>query len=102
LFIYTLPTSAPSEVAIALSLTGPCLFVEEDAHPLPALIRHAERMVADGEADRMLAIWSDARVAVCMAVDGDEHHDPIFPLLAKSNWSPLQLIREFHSRVQEA
>jgi len=70
LFIYTLPTSTPGELAIALTLTGPSMHIEESANPLAALSRHANQMIADGEADAMLGIWSDATTSICLAIDG--------------------------------
>jgi 3-oxoacyl-(acyl-carrier-protein) synthase len=68
LFIYTLATSALGEVAIALSLTGPAMFVQHDVDPLAASIADAEQIVADGEAKGMLVIWSDANSAICYAI----------------------------------
>lgn len=100
LFIYTLPTSVLGEVAIVLSLTGPSLFIHDDARPLPSLARQAERIVADGEAGGMLALWSDPRAAVCMAVDGGEGDDNILKLLSNSEASPLQLASGFQLMVQ--
>ena len=41
LFIYTLPTSVLGEVAIVLSLAGPCLFIHDETRPLSALARHS-------------------------------------------------------------
>jgi 3-oxoacyl-(acyl-carrier-protein) synthase len=68
LFIYTLPTSAMSEVAIAMGLTGPTLHLQADAHPQQALIEQAMTMVQNGEADGMLCVWSEGTSAVCAAV----------------------------------
>jgi hypothetical protein len=70
LFIYTLPSSTLGEVAIALALTGPGLHIEGERDPLETLARHAEQLVADGEADAILALWSDAASAVCLAIAG--------------------------------
>lgn len=99
LFIYTLPTSVLGEVAIVLALTGPCLFIHDETRPLPALARHARQLVADGEADAMLALWSDSSAAVCIAVEGGEIDSE---LLLKQDVSPLQLAREFQLMVQRA
>jgi 3-oxoacyl-(acyl-carrier-protein) synthase len=99
LFIYTLPTSALGEVAIALSLGGPCMFLQDDSHPLASLIKQAEQLVADGEADLMLALWSNSQAALCMAVDADPGDDA---MLAASVTSPLQLIQELQKTVQPA
>jgi hypothetical protein len=68
LFIYTLATSTLGEVAIALSLTGPSMFIQHDAEPVAAMLRDAEQMIADGEAKGLLAFWSDADSALCYAV----------------------------------
>jgi hypothetical protein len=69
LFIYTLPTSTLGELAIALTLIGPSMHIEEAAHPPAGLSRHANALIADGEADAMLAVWSDAANSVCLAID---------------------------------
>jgi hypothetical protein len=102
LFIYTLPTSALGEIAIALELTGPCLFVQDDTVPLSSLVTHAQHVVADGEADQMLALWSDTQAVLCMVVDGLEGNDPIFAELSKSETSPLQLAGRFQLMVQQS
>lgn len=99
LFIYTLPTSALGEVAIALSLGGPCMFLQNDAHPLASLIKHAEQFVADGEADLMLALWSNSRAALCMAVDADPGDDA---MLAAPDSNPLQIIQQLQKTVGPA
>jgi hypothetical protein len=102
LFIYTLPTSVLGEVAIVLSLAGPSLFIHDDVHPLAALARHAERIVADGEASGMLALWSDRKAAVCMAVDAGTGNENISKLLANSEANPLQLASGFQLMVQRS
>jgi 3-oxoacyl-(acyl-carrier-protein) synthase len=79
LFIYTLPTSTLGELAIALTLTGPSMHIEESANPLTALSRHANQIIADGEADAMLAIWSDATTSVCVAIDGASEMGLLMP-----------------------
>ena len=87
LFIYTLPTSALGEVAIALKLRGPTLHIADDAQPIAGMIRHAEQMVGDGEAEGILALWSDAEAAVCLAIDGREGQS----WLRLPQCSPLEL-----------
>jgi 3-oxoacyl-(acyl-carrier-protein) synthase len=99
LFIYTLPTSVLGELAIVLSLTGPSLFIHEPAQPLPSLVRRAQQLIADGEADAMLALWSDSSAAVCFAVENGPDDSP---LVSTPDASPLQLAREFQLRVQHA
>jgi 3-oxoacyl-[acyl-carrier-protein] synthase II len=71
LFIYTLPTSAASEVAIALGLKGPALYAQSDLAPVKSLISLAGQMLADGDAQAVLAIWSGIKAAVCFAVTLD-------------------------------
>jgi hypothetical protein len=82
LFIYTLPTSALGEVAIALGLSGPCMFWRNDMRPIASMVQQAERLCTDGEADGMLLFSSDTRAAVCLAVDSDQ--GPSFPKLPES------------------
>ena len=68
LFIYTLATSTLGEVAIALSLTGPSLFLRHDADPASAMLRDAQEMISDGEARGFLALSSTADSALCYAI----------------------------------
>jgi hypothetical protein len=75
LFIYTLPSSTLGEVAIALTLTGPGMHIQPERDPFETLAREAAQFVADGEADAMLALWSDATSAVCLAIDGVQSSD---------------------------
>lgn len=77
LFLYTLPTSVLGEVAVALSLTGPCLFIHDLSDPLAKLVHQAEQMISDKEAEQMLVFWSDPSAAVCMAVQPGEERFPI-------------------------
>jgi 3-oxoacyl-(acyl-carrier-protein) synthase len=102
LFIYTLPTSVAGEIAIALTLTGPCMFVQDDVQPLTALVRHAQRLVADGEADGMLALYSDPQAALCFAIDAGERDDTILKLLADPQSTPSGLIRDLQTMVPKA
>jgi 3-oxoacyl-[acyl-carrier-protein] synthase II len=67
LFIYTLPTSAASEVAIALDLKGPMLYFQSDSSSQRPFVT-ARQMIIDGEADAMLALCTGANVAYCIAV----------------------------------
>ena len=97
LFVYTLPTSAACAAAMAPTLTGPVLHVHDDAHTLPALVRSCEGMVADAEAGGMLALWSDPRAAVCLAVGAAaEIGYPSF-LQALRSVSPWPLAQELHA-----
>jgi hypothetical protein len=91
LFVYTLPTSAACAVSMALGLTGPVLHVHEDLGTLEALARQAGRMAADGEAAGMLALWSDARAAICLAVGAGEGIGYPAVLQAHPDASPWQL-----------
>jgi hypothetical protein len=72
LFIYTLNTSALGELAIALSLTGPCMFVRDVNRPVASLERIGKQMIDDGEADGMFGLWSDPEAAVCFVIDAKE------------------------------
>jgi len=102
LFIYTLATSALGEVAIALSLTGPSMFIQADERPLAALVRHGEQMIADGEAGGMLALWSDSSAAVCLAIAAGTGGETLIPLPAGEEPNPLELCRTLQARVQRA
>jgi hypothetical protein len=79
LFIYTLATSALGEVSIALGLSGPCMFWLDGSRPVTSMVHQAQRLCLDGEAHGMLAFWSDAGTAICLAVDGND--GPAFPKL---------------------
>jgi len=102
LFIYTLATSALGEVAIALSLTGPSMFIQADARPLAALVRHGEQLIADGEAEGMLALWSDWSSAVCLAIAAGAGGETLIPLPAGEEPNPLELCRTLQAMVQRA
>ncbi len=67
-FIYTLPTSSLSEVAIALGLNGPTLHLHDDQSPAQAMVSNAIKIVQAGEAAGMLCILGDTAHAVCIAV----------------------------------
>jgi len=101
LFIYTLPTSALGEVAIALSLTGPSIFLHDPTQPLACLNRTAEQIISDGEATGMLALWSDASAAVCLAIDRGQSPDSI-ESLATNQSNPLQLCQKLQQLVRQA
>jgi hypothetical protein len=96
LFIYTLPTSALGEVAIALNLCGPCLFWQSEVQPIASMIHQAQRLCSDGEADAMLVFWSDAHAAICLAVDTSQ--GPAFPELSNET-EPLELCAQFKRMV---
>jgi hypothetical protein len=97
LFIYTLATSVAGEIAIALSLTGPCLFIRGDARPVESLVKQAEQMLDDREADGILAIWSDSQAAACLAIARDQP-TPALP----DGWEtePLALCNLLRNTVQ--
>jgi 3-oxoacyl-(acyl-carrier-protein) synthase len=72
-FIYTLPTSALSEVAIALRLNGPTLHLHGDDSPRRGMVEAAIAMVQNGEAAGMLCVCSEGPKTLCIAVGfGDE------------------------------
>jgi hypothetical protein len=99
LFIYTLPTSALGEVAIALKLTGPTLHISEDTRPIAGMIRQAEQMLADGEAQGMLVLWSDTQAAVCLAICGGEEAGEWAKL---PEAAPLELANHLRGKVAAA
>ncbi len=96
LFIYTLPSSTLGEVAIALALTGPGLHIHADRDPLGTLVREATEFVADGEAEAMLALWSDSTSAVCVAIDRGKESGMVLPAEA----DPTSLARRLASRAR--
>jgi hypothetical protein len=102
LFMYTLPTSVVGEIAIALSLTGPSVFHYDDVRPLAALIRAAERLLTDNEAERMLAMWSDPQAALCMAFEPGEKRHSIFAIFDEGPSTPLELARQLQVRARRA
>jgi hypothetical protein len=97
LFIYTLPTSTLGEVAIALSLTGPAMYLHADHSPLASLMRQADQLIADGEAGIMLALWSDSEAAVCVTIEAGEAQSPP---IALRELPPLQLANQLRDKVQ--
>jgi hypothetical protein len=96
LFIYTLQTSALGEVAIALSLTGPCMFIQEGDDPAVSLARIGGQIISDGEAGGMLGLWSDSEAAVCMLIESGagENIDVL------SSASPIQVCRKLQELVR--
>jgi hypothetical protein len=72
LFIYTLPTSSLGEVAIALTLTGPSMFIQLAGDHVTGMLRQAEQMIEDGEAKTMLGIWGSMNFQFCVAVTAGE------------------------------
>jgi len=101
LFIYTLATSAAGEAAIALGLNGPTLYAQSHYAPVSALIEQSRQMAVEGEAQGLLALWSDARAAVCFAV-GAEAGDGVEEVV-EGHWelSPGILVRHLTAKVQE-
>jgi hypothetical protein len=99
LFVYTLPTSAACAVSMALGLTGPVLHIHEEAPggEYDALARRAAQMAAEGEAQGMLALWSDRRAAVCLAVGAGDGIGYPAAFQALRAASPRQLARELQA-----
>jgi 3-oxoacyl-(acyl-carrier-protein) synthase len=97
LFIYTLPTSALSEVAIALNLTGPTLHVCDDAQPMQSVIQLAMTMVKNREAQGMLCEFSDGPSAICVAIGIGEPVQSLNDL--RWNQSPAELCRRLAAMV---
>jgi 3-oxoacyl-(acyl-carrier-protein) synthase len=101
LFIYTLQTSALGEVAIALSLAGPSMFVQHAVQPVAGMIQTAGQMVSDGEAEIMLGLWSDTDAAVCFVVDGASQSGGAFLQPAEMDAAPLRLCETLRERVRQ-
>ncbi len=99
LFIYTLPTSTLCEVAIALALAGPAMYVHADASPLLTLTRTAEQLLTDREADGMLALWSDSRAAVCISLTAGPPVDPFTVNFTPEELAPLPLAERLFAMV---
>lgn len=98
-FIYTLPTSTLGEVAIALALRGPSLYLHDAAQPLATLVQHAGHLIEDGEAEGILALWSDAHAAVCLSIDGRSSDGKYDFLFDDPHPSPLQLANRLRFAV---
>lgn len=93
LFVYTLPTSVAAQVSLALRLDGPLLhFAAAGDDPISATLDQARLLVTCGEADRVLALYSDARACVCWVIDPGPAKAAC-PLREywKSNLSPTEL-----------
>ena len=101
LFIYTLPTSALGELAIALSLNGPCMFIQSGEYPLASLVRIGGQMISDGEAGGMLGVLSDSEAAVCLLIEaGDEAGNGFsFPVMGEVK--PLQVCGTLRDLVRQ-
>jgi hypothetical protein len=97
LFIYTLPTSALGEVAIALLLTGPCMFIQDCDDPVASLGRIGGQIISDGEAGGMLGLWSDSEAAVCMLIEPGAGET----FSALSSASPIQVCRKLQELVRK-
>ncbi len=100
LFVYTLPTSALSDVAIALSLTGPTLHIHADSSPSNALIQHAVAMVENHEAAGMLCVCSDGATSICFAVGIGQAVEGLtdFPWNQSTTGMSRHLAAAFHAR----
>jgi hypothetical protein len=93
LFIYTLPTSAAAETAIALGLKGPMFHARPPDRPLHGLLCLADAMLTRGEASAVLAVQSDACQATCFVLatsDVVTHHGVclLAPALVKAGQLP--------------
>lgn len=98
LFIYTLPTSALGELAIALGLTGPSMFIQSIESPLANLAQIASQMISTNEAAGFLALWSDSDAAICLTIDSSSDVPDILPSNAPS--SPRAYCQSLFNRVQ--
>ncbi|HWE04100.1 MAG TPA: beta-ketoacyl synthase N-terminal-like domain-containing protein [Tepidisphaeraceae bacterium] len=99
LFIYTLPTSTQGEISIALSLNGPTLHIQDDAHPVAALFHQAGQLIDNQEADAVLVLYSDAGASICFAIDRVKRHHRLadFPWDAK----PLEMAQSLAAKAHE-
>jgi len=98
LFVYTLPTSAASEIAILLKLDGPLMHLHADAHPLRTLLDQAQLLITMREASGMLALWSQAKAAVCFAVSGQDQGAPGV-LIDNLELGPAELAGQLEHRI---
>jgi hypothetical protein len=98
LFIYTLATSPLGETAIALSLTGPSLFMRQERDAMRFGIARAKQIAGDKEAAGMLVVASEARAAVCVAVDEESAPSGVLGELRLEDWSGSA--REICQRVR--
>jgi hypothetical protein len=100
LFIYTLSSSTMGEVAIALGLRGPTLHIHDAVHPASVLAAQGQSLVDDGEAEAILALWSDRQSAVCFGIErgGESRGSHEF------NWDsdPTQMAQAFAAMVGSA
>jgi len=102
LFIYTLPTSGLGEVAIALGLSGPCMFAHDAKNPTAGLCRIGGQLLADGEAQVILGIYSSADAAVCLNLHRGSGVTEMNSLIAESGQlNPLELCMALRERVRK-
>ena len=69
--------------------------------PLAGLVGHAERLMADGEADHARSLERPAGGALHGRRFGIGA-DPILATLADSTLAPTQLLRQFQTRIEQA
>jgi 3-oxoacyl-[acyl-carrier-protein] synthase II len=100
LFIYTLPTSALSEVAIALNLTGPALHLATNLHSLVAMVEQARSIVESAEAHGVLCVWSDGVSALSLAVGGGNANHDLPPI--DLNEPPATICRRLAGMARES
>ena len=100
LFIYTLATSTVGEAAIVLRLNGPTLYLHSGASPVTTLIEQSQQMAAEGQAQGMLALWSDIQAAVCFAVGAEGGDDLDEMIEGHGESSPGMLARHLTAKVQ--
>jgi len=103
LFIYTLPTSGLGEVAIALGLSGPCMFAHDAKNPTAGLCRTGGQMLTDGEAQMILGIYSGPDAAVCLNLHRGPGITEMNALIAENGQlNPLELCHKLRERVRQA
>ncbi len=69
LFIYTLPTSAAAEIAIAMGLRGPLLHIREAGPGWAPALETAGDLLGKGDADAMIVLHADRDGAGALWLD---------------------------------
>ena len=75
LFIYTLPSSAPSEAAIHFGMTGPLLYAGGENDSFVELLDMAAEMVVAREAEFMLVGKTGGEESLYIVLDGGQHEN---------------------------
>ena len=68
LFIYTLPSSPLAEAAVHFGLQGPLLYLRNQDESVGSLLTAAQRMIDEGQAERMLVYELTDDLAQCHVI----------------------------------